>query len=114
MTRLDQGRVVMTARQGGYITLGEIEVHAKAPGVSSDAAASSVEVAGIPIPYFDPDTTTYRVATANPNRAAVTATTRDPYAAVVVDRTGRTSAVVTVTSEDGSQNRTYRIDLVRR
>lgn len=109
-----QVRVVMTARQGGYITLGEIEVHAKAPGVSSDAAASSIEVAGIPIPYFDPDTTTYRVATANPNRAAVTATTRDPYAAVVVDRTGRTSAVVTVTSEDGSQNRTYRIDLVRR
>ncbi|MFD3502290.1 glycoside hydrolase [Streptomyces sp. NPDC058678] len=110
-------RVVMTARQGGYITMSEIEVYAQAPGASSDAAATSIEVAGDPIASFDPDTTTYRVVTADPNRSAVTATARDPYASVVVDRageSGRTSAVVTVTSEDGSQTRKYRIDLVRR
>ncbi|MFF6780563.1 glycoside hydrolase [Streptomyces sp. NPDC012510] len=107
-------RVVMTARQGGYITLGEIEVFAKAPGVSSDAAASSVEVGGKPVPSFDPDTTAYRVVTADPGRAAVTATARDPYATVTVERSGRTTAVVTVTGEDGTRSRTYRIQLVRR
>nr|WP_234390279.1 Ig-like domain-containing protein [Streptomyces sp. MMG1533] len=105
-------RVVMTARPGGYITMSEIEVNAKAPGASSDAAATSIEVAGDPIASFDPDTTTYRVVTANPNRSTVTATARDPYATVVVDRageSGRTSAVVSVTSEDGSQTRKCRV-----
>ncbi|WP_338899590.1 glycoside hydrolase [Streptomyces sp. TG1A-60] len=106
-------RVVMTARQGGYITMGEIEVYAKVPGVSSDAAAASIEVAGRPIPSFDPGTTTYRVVTGAPGRAPVTATARDPYATVTVDRSGRT-AVVSVTGEDGSQTRKYRIELVRR
>ncbi|MGW0838604.1 glycoside hydrolase [Streptomyces sp. NPDC002787] len=107
-------RVVMTARQGGYITMSEIEVYARTPGVSSDAAADSVEVAGKPIASFDPDTTAYRVVTGDPSRAAVTATARDPYATVTVDRTGRTTAVVTVTGEDGAQTREYRIELVRR
>ncbi|MDC2950728.1 glycoside hydrolase [Streptomyces heilongjiangensis] len=107
-------RVVMTARPGGYITMGEIEVYAKAAGVSSDAAATAVEVAGRPIGSFDPDTTTYRVATDDPARAQVTATARDPYATVTVARVGRTTALVTVTSEDGSRTRTYRITLVRR
>ncbi|MBZ3902025.1 glycoside hydrolase [Streptomyces griseiscabiei] len=106
-------RVVMTARQGGYITMGEVEVFAKSPGVSSDAAATAIEVAGKGIESFDPDTTAYRVATADPSRAEVTATARDPYATVEVDRVGDTSAVVTVTSEDGSRTREYRITLVR-
>ncbi|QFR02391.1 hypothetical protein F9278_05375 [Streptomyces phaeolivaceus] len=107
-------RVVMTARPGGYITLGEIEVYAKSPGVSSDAAAGSVEVAGEPIGSFDPDTTAYRVVTDDPSRAEVTATARDPYATVEVERGDSASAVVTVTSEDGTRTRTYRIALVRR
>ncbi|WP_149824113.1 glycoside hydrolase [Streptomyces tailanensis] len=107
-------RVVMTARPGGYITMSETEVYAKNPGTSSDAAASSIEVDGTPVPSFDPDTTTYRVVTDNPARATVTATARDPYATVTVDRSGRTSAVVSVTGEDGSQTREYRITLVRR
>ncbi len=111
-------RVVMTARPGGYITMSEIEVHAKAPGVSSDAAAASIEVAGVPVAPFDPDTTEYRVSTADPKRSTVTATARDPYASVVVDRAGaggpgRASAVVSVTSEDGTRTRKYRIELVR-
>ncbi|MEV0220970.1 glycoside hydrolase [Streptomyces sp. NPDC050704] len=110
-------RVVMTARQNSYITLGEIEVYAKTPGVSSDAAATSLAVDGVPVPSFDPDTTDYRVVTDRPNRSTVTATARDPYAAVTVDRTdesGRTTAVVSVTGEDGSKTREYRIELVRR
>ncbi|MEY9989079.1 O-glycosyl hydrolase [Streptomyces sp. V4I8] len=110
-------RVVMTARQGGYLTLSEIEVHAKGPGTSSDPAAESIEVSGKPIPSFDPDTTDYRVVTGAPSRTRVTATARDPYATVAVDRLdehGGTVAVVAVTSEDGSRTRTYRIHLVRR
>ncbi|WP_406491348.1 RICIN domain-containing protein [Streptomyces sp. NBC_01604] len=110
-------RVVMTARPGGYITMSEIELYARTPGVSSDAAAASVEVAGVPVAPFDPDTADHRVVTADPHRAVVTATARDPYAAVTVERTHeprRTLAVVSVTSEDGSRTRQYRIELVRR
>ncbi|TPQ18168.1 glycoside hydrolase [Streptomyces sporangiiformans] len=110
-------RVVMTARPGGYITMSEIEVFAKSPGASSDAAAASIEVAGVPVASFDPDTATYRVVTEDPKRSKVTATARDPYAAVAIDRadeSGRTVTVVSVTSEDGSQKRRYQIELVRR
>jgi hypothetical protein len=110
-------RVVMTARPGGYITMSEIEVFAKSPGVSSDAAAASIEVAGVPVASFDPDTATYRVVTEDPNRSKVTATARDPYATVAIDRadeSGRTVTVVSVTSEDGQQERRYQIELVRR
>ncbi|MFB6846668.1 glycoside hydrolase [Streptomyces sp. NPDC056373] len=110
-------RVVMTARPGGYITLGEIEVRAKVPGVSADAAAASVELDGVPLAGFDPDGTSYRVAVERPDRARVTATPRDPYAKVTV-RTdaagGRTARIVSVTGEDGSRTREYRIELTRR
>ncbi|NUP66322.1 MAG: hypothetical protein HOW71_29595 [Nonomuraea sp.] len=110
-------RLVMSARSGGYLTMSEVEVYAKAPGVSSDAAASSIEVGGVPVASFDPGTTGYRVVTDDPARAAVTVTARDPYARVTVERSrenGRYLAVVTVTSEDGSRTTTYRIELVRR
>ncbi|WP_405608191.1 glycoside hydrolase [Streptomyces sp. NBC_00076] len=109
-------RVVMTARQGGYITMSEIEVYAKTPGVSSDAAAASIEVAGVPVASFDPGTHDYRVVTADPGRAVVTAIARDPYATVSVETTRgprRTLAVVSVTSEDGSRTGTYRIEIAR-
>ncbi|WP_340383959.1 glycoside hydrolase [Streptomyces sp. SS7] len=111
-------RLVMTARPGGYITMSEIEVHARTAGVSSDSAAASIEVAGVPLADFDPGTTDYRAVTADPAHARLTATARDPYAAVTVTRTrapsGRTLAVVAVTAEDGSRTTTYRIGLVRR
>jgi O-glycosyl hydrolase len=109
-------RVVMTARPGSYITMSEIELYAKTPRASSDAGAASIEVAGVPISPFDPSTTDYRVATGQPHRSAVTATASDPYATVTVEkatRPHRTTAVVTVTSEDGSHTRTYQIELVR-
>jgi hypothetical protein len=105
--------VVLTPRPGGYLTLGEIEVLAKAPGVSSDAALSALAVDGQPLAGFDPAQGDYRVTTAHPERAAVTATANDPYAAVHTERTGparRPTWVVTVTSEDGSQTRIYRVE----
>ncbi|MFF8973894.1 glycoside hydrolase [Streptomyces sp. NPDC014995] len=110
-------RLVMTARPGGYLTLSEIAAYARAPGVSSDAAGASIEVAGVPVASFDPGTAHYRVVTADPARAVVTATARDPYATVTVERireAGRTLAVVSVTGEDGTRTTTYRIELVRR
>lgn len=106
-------RLVMTARSGGYITMSEVEVYARAPGVSADAAAASIEVNGVPVADFAPDTTDYRVRTADPAHAVVTATARDPYATVDVERS-RGRAVVTVTSEDGSRTTTYRLTLLRR
>lgn len=110
-------RVVMTARPGGYITMSEVEVYAKSPGVSADSAAASIEVAGVPVASFDPGTTDYRVMTGDPARAEVTVTARDPYANVTVEKVrehGRTRAVVTVTGDDGTRTTTYRIALVRR
>ena len=110
-------RVVMTARQGGYVTMSEVEVYAKSPGTSGDSAATSIEVAGVPVPSFDPGTTDYRVTTRDPARAVITATARDPYANVTVETIrehGRTRAFVTVTGEDGTRTTTYRIALVRR
>jgi hypothetical protein len=110
-------RVVMKARPGGYITLGEIEVHAKAPGASADAAAASIEVDGKPLSGFDPDRTSYRVAVDRPDRTGITATPRDPYAKVTVGKDasgGKTAHTVSVASEDGSQAREYRIELTRR
>ncbi|MEO6087883.1 MAG: glycoside hydrolase [Umezawaea sp.] len=106
-------RVTMTARPAGYLTLGEIEVFAKSPGVSSEAAAESISVAGVPIVGFDPATTTYRVVTKDPDRSEVTAVASDPYATVAV-RKDKGFTVVTVTGEDGSRTREYRIELVRR
>ncbi|MFE6097445.1 RICIN domain-containing protein [Streptomyces massasporeus] len=110
-------RVVMTARPGGYITLGEIEVFAKAPGASADAAAASIAVDGESLSGFEPDRTDYRVAVDRPGRAEITATPRDPYAKVTVRRDpsgGKRAHIVSVTSEDGSQAREYRIELTRR
>ncbi|WP_329332260.1 RICIN domain-containing protein [Streptomyces sp. NBC_00663] len=110
-------RLVMTARSGGYITMSEVEVYAKTPGASSDAAASSIEVGGVPVASFDPGTANYRVVTDDPARTAVTVTARDPYARVTVERRRedrRYVAVVTVTGEDGTRTTTYRIELVRR
>jgi F5/8 type C domain/Bacterial Ig-like domain (group 4) len=106
-------RVVMTARPGGYITLSEIEVFAKAPGVSADATAASIEVDGTPIAGFDPAVTDYEIAVVPPFRSLVTATPADPYAAMTIDHPDRRTTVVTITSEDGTQVRQYRIELVR-
>lgn len=39
-------------------------------------------MAGVPLAPFDPGTTDYRRVTADPVRARVTTTARDPYAAV--------------------------------
>jgi O-glycosyl hydrolase len=104
--------VVLTPRPGGYLTLGEIEVFAKAPGVSADAALSALAVDGVPVAGFDPARTDYRVTVAHPDRAVVTAAANDPYATVHIGRDR--IRLVTVTSEDGSQTRTYRVEVARR
>ena len=107
-------RVVMTARPSSYITLSEIEVYAAAPGVSSNAAAASIEVDGEPVAGFDPDTTRYTVQ-GNPRRSRVTVTPADPYATVAVRPAGpgERTVVVTVTSEDGAQTREYHLRFAR-
>lgn len=107
-------RVVMSARPEGYMTVSEIEVYAKAPGVSSDASAASIEVDGVPLAEFDPDKMSYEVS-GDPRTSAVTATPADPYATVVIhpdERTDRT-VLVTVKGEDGAQTRDYRVTFAR-
>ncbi|GFJ88378.1 hypothetical protein Prum_020200 [Phytohabitans rumicis] len=104
-------RIVLTPRPSGYLTLSEIALLAKAPGVSSDAAAASIAVDGVPIAGFDPDVTEYAVATGNPHRSVVTATAADPYATVAVS--GDRTVTVTVSSEDGARTRTYTVRLTR-
>ncbi|GAA2674533.1 glycoside hydrolase [Actinoplanes palleronii] len=105
--------LVLTAVPNGYLTVAEVQVLAKAPGVGTDASAAGIRVGGVPVRGFDPATTSYRVAAAHPERVTVTATAADPYATVRVTRSGATR-VVTVTAEDGVTVRTYRVEVVRR
>ena len=51
--------------------------------------------------------------TKDPGRSEVTAVASDPYATVAV-RKDKGFTAVTVTGEDGSRTREYRIELVRR
>ncbi|MGI5160991.1 glycoside hydrolase [Microbispora sp. CA-102843] len=111
-TTTDAVRVVLTARPDTHMTISEIQVFAASPGVSSDARAETITADGAPLPGFDPDTTSYRLAWRG-RLPEVTAVAADPYATVVVNQAtnpGRT-ATVSIASEDGSQSRTYRIEL---
>ena len=103
-------RVVMTARPGGYITAGEIEVFAKTGVRSPDASLSAIEVNGVPISCFRPDNLDYRVRTDRPALALVTGTPTDPGARVTaVPDAGGTQWRITVASEDGTNTRQYRV-----
>jgi len=101
-----------SARPGGYITASEIEVFAKTGVRSPDASLSAIEVNGVPINCFRPDTLDYRVRTAQPALALVTATATDPGAQVTAepDADGEQWRI-TVQSEDGTNTRLYRVDL---
>ncbi|RSM65378.1 hypothetical protein DMB66_16060 [Actinoplanes sp. ATCC 53533] len=105
-------RVVMTARPSGYITASEIEVFAKTGVRSPDASLSGIEVDGVPVAGFRPDTLDYRVRVARPALALVSATATDPGAQVtaVPDAAGERWRI-TVRSEDGSATRQYRVEL---
>ncbi|GAB7044317.1 MULTISPECIES: glycoside hydrolase [Catenuloplanes] len=105
--------VVLTTTPNGYLTVAELEVLAKAPGVAADAALRALSVDGVPVRGFDPDRDRYRAEVRKPENAVVTAVPADPYATVTIRADGRTR-IITVTGEDGTQTRTYRLDLVRR
>ena len=105
--------LVLTAVPNGYLTVAELEVYAKAPGTGSDPTLAGIEVDGVPLAGFDPATTSYRVPTKHPGQAVVTATAADPYAGVVVTKHARVWTV-TATSEDGSRQLSYRVELVER
>ncbi|WP_207914122.1 glycoside hydrolase [Micromonospora sp. KC213] len=106
VTTTDGVRVVLTARPGLWMTVGEVQILTAAPGRSSDAALSALHVNGKALPGFTPDVLEYTL----PASGQLTATPRDPYAGVstALVRAERT-ATVTVTSEDGTQTRTYRV-----
>jgi hypothetical protein len=105
--------VVLTAVPNGYLTVSELQVFAKAPGIGTDPRAAAITVAGRPIRGFNPAVTNYRVRTLKQlNRVAVTATAIDPYATVTVTGSGGVR-LVRVTAENGTSVRTYRITIVR-
>jgi hypothetical protein len=99
---------VLTAVPDGYLTVAELQVFAKTPGVSADARLAGIQVGGVPIAGFDPAVTTYRVAVSRPGSATVTATAADPYATVAVRRSGDRWDITT-TSEDGANTMLYRV-----
>lgn len=107
--RGDAVRVVLDARTATHMTVAEIEVLAHAPGVSSDAAVAEIRVGGEPVADLDPERLEYTVAA----DGEVTATAADPYAEVAVTQPTRSdpTATVIVTSEDGTQDRTYTVHL---
>ena len=104
--------LVLTAVPNGYLTVAELQVLAKAPGVSADARLAAIEVDGVPVAGFDPAVTTYRVAVARPGWATVTATAADPYATVVAKRTG-SRWTITTTSADQANTTVYQVVLAR-
>ncbi|MFC8850487.1 MULTISPECIES: glycoside hydrolase [unclassified Micromonospora] len=110
----DAVRVVLTAHPDRHITASEIEVFAAAPGTSSDASAAGIALDGVPLAGFDPEKLSYTVARRG-KLPCVTAVAADPYATVVVrqPKAGNRTATVSVTSEDGSQSRTYTVRLRR-
>ncbi|MFV2020922.1 RICIN domain-containing protein [Micromonospora sp. LOL_023] len=106
----DAVRVVLTAHPDRHMTVSEIEVFAQVPGTSADATAASIALDGVPLAGFDPDQTAYTVP-AGLRLPQVSAVAVDPYARVVVaqaDADGRV-ATVSLTSEDGTQTRTYQV-----
>ncbi|MFU8852016.1 hypothetical protein ACNAW0_13670 [Micromonospora sp. SL1-18] len=99
-------RVVLTARPGLWMTVGEVQILAKAPGQSSDTALSSLTVDGTAVPDFSPDVLSYT----NARAGSVAAAPRDPYASVSLTQAGADrTAAITVTSEDGIKARTYTV-----
>jgi len=110
----DAVRVVLTAPTNQHMTISEIEVYGAGPGTSSDANAGGITLSGVPIPGFIASRTSYsvRVRGKLPKVAAVAA---DPYATVVVRQpTERNrTATITITSEDGTQKRVYRVTLTK-
>ncbi|MFU8853339.1 RICIN domain-containing protein [Micromonospora sp. SL1-18] len=113
-TTTDAVRIVLTARPNTHMTISEIQVFANAPGTSSEARAATITVDGTEVPGFDPETTSYRLRMTGP-APSVTATAADPYATVAVEQPSakNQTATISITSEDGSQSRTYRIDMSR-
>ncbi|UZX01303.1 hypothetical protein F8G81_00715 [Arthrobacter sp. CDRTa11] len=107
-------RAILTARPNTHMTVSEIQVMALSAGKSSDASAVGIAVDGQAVPGFDPATSTYNVEWGGA-LPQVTATAADPYATVAVQQPDQQTrkAVVTVTSEDGSQSRTYEVGIGR-
>jgi hypothetical protein len=106
--------LILTAVPNGYLTVAELEVLAKAPGVGTLATLSQIVVNGKPVPGINPITSGYIVKVPDPAKATVTATQTDPYATVATKRLGATRVQITVTSEDKAHTKTYTLALVRR
>ena len=100
--------LVLTTVPNGYLTVAELEVLAKAPGVGTSADLAEIRVDGKPIPVQ----ATSSAKVSDPARATITATTVDPYATAVVTRISPTRVDITVTSEDGATTKVYRVNLV--
>jgi len=109
-TKTDAVRVVLTAKPDMHITISEIEVLALVPGTSSDSRVSGLTVDGTALAGFDPEVTRYTISGAGPS-PVVGVETVDPYASVQIVQASPTkrTATETVTSEDGTQSRTYTV-----
>jgi hypothetical protein len=110
--RTDAVCLILTAVPNGYLTVAEVELIGKGPGVSADATLAGILVDGRPLAGFDPAVTTYRVRVPHPDRTVVTAVAADPYAEVSAQRNGR-RWLIKVTGEDGAITRAYRLELRR-
>jgi hypothetical protein len=105
-------RIIMTARPNTHMVVSEVEIMALTPGTSSEAAAASITIDGQALAGFGADVMSYEVPSRG-KTAVVSATTADPYATVTIQQATKASrtAVITVTSEDGTQTRAYQVTL---
>ncbi|WP_258062271.1 Ig-like domain-containing protein [Arthrobacter sp. B0490] len=107
-------RVVMTARSNTHMVVSEIEVLDWVPVTSVEPTLSGISINNAPVPGFSPDTMTYSVQ-ARGKLPTVTATATDPYSTLAITQPtqGTRTAVIEVTSEDGTTTTTYRVDLTK-
>lgn len=107
-------RVVMTARPNTHMVVSEIEVLGSVPSTSFDSSLYGMSINATPIAGFASDVTTYSERWRG-KLPTITATATDPYATVTVTQPTQQSrtAVIEVTSEDGTATTTYRLNLNR-
>ncbi|MGA1836898.1 glycoside hydrolase [Herbiconiux sp. 11R-BC] len=110
-----QVRAVLTAKANTHMVVSEVEVYAKAAGVSTEASLAALSADGASIAGFDAAQGSYSVAVAGSRLPVVAAVAVDTAARVsVVQATDAApTATVTVTAADGTTVKEYSVTFSR-
>lgn len=108
-------RVVMTAHADTHMVVSEVEIEVLRAGPADVADLAALRLDGEAVDGFDPATLAYDAAVDGSRFPVLTAVAIDQSASVtVVQPSAGAPGTVTVVSADGSQTRTYTVDIERR